>query len=74
VDELGREKTDKVLGAAQSNQHTVIGDTMMRVMIDTWVGSSYICSTLVTELKPTLVRKEKRGIEQMYGTVDRGET
>ncbi|CAB3991802.1 Hypothetical predicted protein [Paramuricea clavata] len=70
VDELGREKTDKALGAAQSNQPTVhptlhakIGDEKVRVKIDTGGSSSYICSDFVTELKLTPVRQEMRCIE-----------
>lgn len=40
-------------------------------MIDTGATSSYICSDIVTELNLTPTRKEKRCIEQMYGTVNK---
>ena len=42
-----------------------------RVMIDSGSGSSYICTSLLTELKLKPSRVEKRIIEQMYGTVNR---
>ena len=78
MDEEGDSKTDKVLGTAQGNQSAVhptlrvkIGDEEVRVMIDTGATSSYICSDIVTKLKLTPVRKEKRCIEQMYGTVSK---
>ena len=40
-----------------------------RIMIDSGSGSSYICTSLLTQLK--LKHMEKRIIEQMYGTVSR---
>ena len=76
--EEGDSKTDKVLGTAQGNQsavhltlHVKIGDEEVRFMIDTGATSSYICSDIVTKQKLTPVRKEKRCIEQMYGTVSK---
>ena len=78
MDEEGDSKTDKVLGTAQGNQlavhptlHVKIGDEEVHVMIDTRATSSYICSDIVTKLKLTPVRKEKRCIEQMYGEVSK---
>ena len=42
-----------------------------RIMIDSGSGSSYICRSLLTQLKLRPSRKEKRIIEQIYGTVSR---
>ena len=42
-----------------------------RMMIDSGSGSSYICTSLLTQLKLKPSRMEKRIIEQMYGTVSR---
>ncbi len=76
--EQGQEDTDRALGATQGNQATVhptlhakIGNETARVMIDTGASSSYICSDLITKLNLVPARKEKRCIEQMYGTVDK---
>ncbi len=76
--EQGQEDTDRALRATQGNQATVhptlhakIGNETARVMIDTGASSSYICSDLITKLNLVPARKEKRCIEQMYGTVDK---
>ena len=78
VDEESDSKTDKVLRTAQGYQsavyptlHVKIGNEEVRVMIDAGETSSYICSDIVTKLKLTPVRKEKRCIQQMYGTVNK---
>ena len=42
-----------------------------RIMIDSGSGSSYVCTSLLTQLKLKPSRIEKRVIEQMYGTVNR---
>ena len=42
-----------------------------RIMIDSGSGSSYICTSLLTQLKLKPSGMEKRVIEQMYGTVTR---
>jgi hypothetical protein len=74
----GQEPTDRLLGATQGNRATVhptlhakIGIETARIMIDTGASSSYICSDLITKLRLVPTRKEKRRIEQMYGTVDK---
>ena len=41
----------------------------VRIMMDSGAGSSYICTELLTRLKMKPLRKERKNIEQMYGTV-----
>ena len=43
----------------------------VRIMMDSGAGSSYICTELVTKLKLKPLRKERKNIEQMYGTVNK---
>ena len=42
-----------------------------RIMIDSGSGSSYVCTSLLTQLKLKPSRIEKRIIEQMHGTASR---
>ena len=42
-----------------------------RVAIDTLSGSNYICSDLISSLNLKPKKREKRIIEQMFGTVDK---
>ena len=42
-----------------------------RALIDTGAGSSYICTNLIRKLDLKLLRRERRLIEQMYGTVEK---
>ena len=42
-----------------------------RALIDTGAGSSYISTYLIKKLNSKPLRKEKRLIEQMYGTVEK---
>ena len=66
-------------GKSAIHENTAIHATLVakvngipaRVMIDSGSGSSYICTSLLTELKLKPSRVEKRIIEQMYGTVNR---
>ena len=48
-----------------------VGDREVRLVCDTLSGSNYICSDLITYLKLRPRRKEKRSIEQMFGTVNK---
>ena len=41
----------------------------VRIMMDSGAGISYLCTELVTRLKMVPLRKERKNIEQMYGTV-----
>ena len=43
----------------------------VHIMMDSGAGSSYICTELVTKLKLKPLRKERKNIEQMYGTVNK---
>ena len=43
----------------------------VRVMLDSGAGSSYICTELIRTLQLKPVRREKKHIEQLYGTVHR---
>ena len=42
-----------------------------RIMVDSGASSSYICTSLLTQLRLKPVSLETRNIEQMYGTVQR---
>ena len=42
-----------------------------RLVVDTLSGSSYIGSDLISTLNLKPKRKERRSIEQMFGTVDK---
>ena len=46
-----------------------IGGEQVRLMIDTGPSSSYICTYLITKLRLRPVRKERRCIEQIYGSM-----
>ena len=48
-----------------------VGGLQARIMLDSGAGSSYISSSLLTELKLKPYRTERRVIEQMYGKVDK---
>jgi len=48
-----------------------VGDREVRLVCDTLSGSNYICSDLITHLKLRPRRKEKKSIEQMFGTVNK---
>ena len=40
-----------------------------RIMLDNGAGSSYVCTSLLTQLGLKSSKVEKRAIEQMYGTI-----
>ena len=40
-----------------------------RIMLDSGAGSSYVCTSLLTQLGIKPLKVEKRAIEQMYGTI-----
>ena len=44
---------------------------MVRIMLDSGAGSSYIRENLLTELNISPHQTKRRVIEQMYGTVDK---
>ncbi|XP_028413677.1 uncharacterized protein LOC114536534 [Dendronephthya gigantea] len=46
-----------------------VNDRVVRVMIDTGASTSYICSEVITKLSLKPVRRERKCIEQLYGTV-----
>ena len=48
-----------------------VGDIDARIAIDTMSGSNYICSDLITKLNLKPKRREKRTIEQMFGTINK---
>ena len=48
-----------------------VGDIDARIAIDTMSGSNYICSDLITKLNLKPKRREKRIIEQMFGTINK---
>ncbi len=48
-----------------------IGTQTVRVMFDTGAGSSYVCTEVITKQRLKPVRKERRCIEQMLGTMQR---
>ena len=48
-----------------------VGTQTVRVMLDTGAGSSYICTEVITEQRLKQVRKERRCIEQMSGTMEK---
>ena len=48
-----------------------VGTQTVRVMLDTGAGSSYICTEVITEQRLKPVRKERRCIEQMFGTMEK---
>ena len=66
-------------GKRAVNKNTAIHATVVakvngitaRIMIDSGSGSSYVCTSLLTQLKLKPSKIEKRIIEQMYGTVTR---
>ena len=70
---------DAEQGKHAINKNTAIHATMVAKvngitalkMIDSGSGSSYVCTSLLTQLKLKPSRMEKRVIEQMYGTVTR---
>lgn len=74
---LGR--SDRFYGAMDSqNMCTLhatviakVGGVQARIMLDSGAGSSYISSSLLTELNLKPYQTERRVIEQMYGTVDK---
>ena len=50
---------------------TMVNGVSARIMIDSGASSSYICTSLVTQLHLKPVQAETRSIEQMYATVKR---
>ena len=70
---------DAEQGKHAINKNTAIHATVVAkangitacIMIDAGSGSSYVCTSLLTQLKLKPSRLEKRVIEQMYGTVNR---
>ena len=72
-------RSDRFYGAMDSqNMCTLhatviakVGGVHARIMLDSGAGSSYISSSLLTELNLKPYRTERRVIEQMYGTVDK---
>jgi hypothetical protein len=48
-----------------------IGTQTVRVMFDTGAGSSYVCTDVIAKQRLKPVRKERRCIEQMFGTMQR---
>ena len=48
-----------------------VGTQTVRVMLDTGAGSSYICTKVITEQRLKPVRRERRCIEQMFGTMEK---
>ncbi|CAB4034596.1 Pro-Pol poly [Paramuricea clavata] len=55
-------------GATSVGRSTIPGK-QVRLMIDTGASSSYICTDVITELGLQPARKERRCIEQMYGSM-----
>ena len=51
--------------------HASVNGEKVRIMIDTGASSSYICSDLISLLGLKPVRREKRCIEQMYGSMSK---
>ena len=72
-------RSDRFYGAMDSqNMCTLhatviakVGGVQARVMLDSGAGSSYISSSLLTELNLKPYQTERRVIEKMYGTVDK---
>ena len=72
-------RSDRFYGAMDSqNMCTLhatviakVGGLQARIMLDSGAGSSYISSSLLTELNLKPYRTKRRVIEQMYGTVEK---
>ena len=72
-------RSDRFYGAMDSqNMCTLhatviakVGGVQARIMLDSGAGSSYISSSLLTELNLKPYRTKRRVIEQMYGTVEK---
>ena len=74
----GRGNHKEVMGAVADGNLTIhptvvakIKDKRVRIMLDSGAGSSYICTELLTLLNLKPIRKEKKCIEQMYGTINK---
>ena len=71
--------SDRIYGAMDSqNMCTLhatviakVGGVQARIMLDSGTGSSYISSSLLTELNLKLYQTERKVIEQMYGAVNK---
>ena len=48
-----------------------VGTQTVRVMLDTGAGGSYICTKVITEQRLKPVQRERRCIEQMFGTMEK---
>ena len=71
----GGRKEEK-LGAFSDEARTLhpavvamVNGEKVRVMLDSEAGSLYVCTDLLTKLNLKRIRKEKKTIEQLYGTI-----
>ena len=71
---IDREK--EKLGAFSDEARTLhptvvamVNGEKVRIMLDSGAGSSYVCTDLLTKLNLKPVRREKKTIEQLYGTI-----
>lgn len=69
--EKGMSGLDEHVSAIHPTLTATLNGQKVRIMIDTGASSSYICTEMITRLGLKPIRKEKRNIEQMYGTVNR---
>ena len=69
--EKGMSGTHHAVCAIHPTLHASVNGEKVRIMIDTGASSSYICSDLITLLGLKPARREKRCIEQMYGSMSK---
>ena len=69
--EKGMSSTHHAFGAIHPTLHASVNGEKVRIMIDTGASSSYICSDMISLLGLKPVRREKRCIEQMYGSMSK---
>ena len=69
--EKGMSSTHHASGAIHPTLHASVNGEKVRIMIDTGASSSYICSDMISLLGLKPVRREKRCIEQMYGSMSK---
>ena len=69
--EKGMSSTHHAFCAIHPTLHASVNGEKVRIMIDTGASSSYICSDMISLLGLKPVRREKRCIEQMYGSMSK---
>ena len=47
----------------------MVNGEKVRIMLDSGGGSSYVCTDLLAKLNLKPIRREKKTIEQLYGTI-----